>query len=578
MLRVVGAYAVGAWFAVEVSATTFPLLGWPEAGARIVLIVALLGFPLAVVLAWMFDITADGIRRTPATPDLSPRLVQTPAYARALGMFGIGILVAFIGFAAWSNYGPAGDGPGIDAGGIRSIAVLPFVDMSEKGDQEYFADGVTEELLNRLAQIESLHVAARTSSFAFKGRNEDVAEIGRRLRVQAVLEGSIRRDGDRLRVTAQLIDARTGFHLWSDNYDREGGGVFAIQDEISRAIVEELRLHINPREIAEANPASPVAHDLYLQGLALLRRRTPESLREALTRFEASIAEDSAYARSWAGLAQTYAVLPSVADFPFEEALDRGSLAAARAIQLDATLAEAHGALGQIAQTFEWDLPGAERAYARAIRFNPAFATGHQWHAETLLMMGRTAEAEAAVARALELDPVAPAALAVQAYITLAGGRTAEAITAFQDLVRLYPDFALGRLNLVYARLAAGRADDAAAALAGDELPAAISGPIMDVIREVAAGRRPAADLVARAEATVPPSQAALLLMAAGDHQGALRSLERGFLEARDGNLPLLLIHPLLSPLREEPRFQTLMREIGVRLPDSADPTTARAS
>jgi adenylate cyclase len=566
VFRVVGAYAFASWVAVEVSSTTLPLLGWSEEGARVILVIALIGFPIVVALSWIFDLTPEGLKRTEATPDLTPRVVHSPPHARALGMFGTGILVALVGFAAYSRYGASPDGPAAEGDRIRSIAVLPFVDMSANQDQEYFADGVTEELLNRLSQIQSLHVAARTSSFAFKGRNEDIAEIGRRLRVQAVLEGSIRREGDRLRITAQLIDARTGYHLWSENYDREGGGVFAIQDEISRSIVEALQLQISPVEVAGPGTVDTRAHDLYLQGLALLRRRSPQSLRDALARFEAAVAEDSSYAHAWAGMAQTFALLPTLADYSFEEALDRGSMAAARAIELDATLAEAHGALGQIAQTFEWDLPGAERAYRRAVRFNPAFATGHQWYAETLLMLGQPAEAEAAIAQALELDPLAPAALAVQGYIALVRGRTAEAITANNDLLRLYPEFALGRLNLVYAFLAAGRAADAAEVLAGPGLPDALAAPMRELAGALAAGQAPATGMLTAIDATAPPSQAALWHMAANDPQGAIAAIQRAAAEGRDGNLPFLLLHPLFTAIRSDDRFIAIVDSIGVKI------------
>ena len=567
VFRVIGGYAIAAWAMVEVATTTFPLLGLSEAAEKIVLVVALLGFPVVVALAWMFDLTPEGLRRTaPITAGDAQVLDsgQVPAYARALGMFGVGVLVALVGFAAWARYGDSPGEPATSVEGIRSIAVLPFVDMSAARDQEYFTDGITEELLNSLAQIEGLHVAARTSSFAFKGKNEDVAEIGRRLRVQAVLEGSVRREGEHLRVTAQLVDARTGYHLWSDNYDRESGEVFALQDELARAIVSELKLQFAPTELAARGTANERAHDLYLLGLSRWHRRTAASLVEALDYFQQAVREDSLYARAWAGLAQAYVLLPALADFPFDEALEKGTLAAARAIELDATLAEAHGALGQIAQTFEWDLAGAERAYRRAVRFDSAFATGHQWYAEALMMLGRSDEAEGEITRALERDPLAPAALAVQGYLLLVTGRTDAAIAAYTDALRLHPDFTLGRLNLVFALLLDGRREEAAAHIDRLALPAALTADARTVALAPASGE--AAGALRRMDDALPRSIAALWHAGAGDINGAVDLLERALAERRDGNLPFVLLHPLLSEARRDARFAGIVERVGVTI------------
>jgi TolB-like protein len=191
---------------------------------------------------------------------------------KAAGFFGLGILVALVGFAAYATFSITNTGtPAAPTDGrIQSIAVLPFADMSPGRDQEYFSDGITEELLDRLTRVEGLHVAARTSSFAFKGLNEDISEIGRKLRVQSVLEGSVRREGDQLRITAQLIDVRTGYHLWSETYDRAASGIFAVQDEISSAIVKALALQLGPADVPPTRSTDNIkAHDLYLLGLSL---------------------------------------------------------------------------------------------------------------------------------------------------------------------------------------------------------------------------------------------------------------------------------------------------------------------
>lgn len=573
--RLVGLYAVAAWVAVQVAATVFPLLEM-EWAATVVVVLALAGFPVAICLAWIYDWTAAGVQRTAplepgeaAAPAPGGMIDAAQAHRRALGFFGVGILVAIVGLAAYARYQPFDAGSPAEP--IRSIAVLPFADMSAAQDQDYFSDGVAEELLNRLAQIGELHVAARTSSFAFKGKNEDVSEIGRKLRVQAVLEGSVRREGDQVRITAQLIDARTGYHLWSNNYDREVTSIFAIQDEIAEAIVAALEVQFAAAEGAgtDAGTSSARAHDLYLRGLARWNARTDASLREALSLFTQAVAEDSTYARAWAGLAMTYALLPTFGDFPHGEALGNGAAAAARAIALDAMLAEAHGALGQIAQTFEWDLAGAERAYERAVTFNPAYATGHQWFAETLLMLGRADSAHAASARAVALDPLSPAALLVQGYVQLVRGETDAALVTHRDLLRLFPDFTLGQVNLLLACLVAKRYDEADGVIAratGDAATAAA------MRRAIAGMRDPArrADALAAADAlarTLPPAQAGLWFAALGDRTRALDALETAVADASDGNVPFILLHPLLAPLRTDARMRTLADRVGVVLP-----------
>lgn len=574
VFRVVGVYAVAAWAMIEVSSTVFPLLELPEWGPRMIVVLALLGFPLAVVLAWMFDLTPGGVVRTgdAETPVEPPPASPQRAFAgRAAGFFGLGILVALVTFAAYSRFGPA-ISPGAGTEAISSIAVLPFTDLSPAGDQAYFGDGMAEELLNRLVHVEGLRVAARTSSFAFKGRNEAIQDIGRQLGVESVLEGSIRKEGDSLRVTAQLIDARTGFHIWSETYDRSEASVFAIQDEISNAIVTQLRKQLAvPAGNATGGTTDVHAHEIYLQGRALWNQRTDTSVREAVARFEEALAEDPDYALAWAGLAQAYSVLPALGDFPIEQAAERGNEAAARALAIDGQLAEAHAALGQMAQNFEWDLVAAEQAYRRATEFNPGYATAHQWYAEVSMLTGDTTRARTEIEEAVELDPLSPAALAVRAYLRAVTGDEETALAEFHSLELLYPSYANGAMNLALVALDLGRVGEATAAL-----PAAAAGnaEIAAAFRAVAeavadpARRADAETALAGVEDRMPLSIGALWYAALGDDAAALQRLERAGSARSDSNLPLTLLHPLFRGLRTDPRFQSIAQEIGVVLPD----------
>jgi serine/threonine-protein kinase len=579
-------YAVGAWAVVEVSATTFPLLGLPEWTARFVVVLALLGLPVALTLAWFFDVTPGGLVRTPdaaaippanggsvspaaGSPATAAPVATTPARGRAAGFFGLGMLVALVTVAAYFRFGPAG--PSATRANIDSIAVLPFDDFSPARDQEYLGDGMAEELLDRLAKVEGLRVAARTSSFAFKNTNEDMKEIGRKLGVRSVLEGSVRRDGDQLRVTAQLIDAETGYHLWSDSYDRTISSVFAIQDEIANEIMAALRKQVMPTAIAGARaPASVRAHELYLQAVSRWHNRSDVSVRLAISLFEQAVAEDPEYAEAYAGLAQAYAVLPSLGDFPVQEAIAKGAGAAAQALALNAGLADAHAALGQIAQGFEWDLNSAERAYRRALTFNPGYATAHQWYAETLMMLGRYSEAQEHVDEAIALDPLSPSAKAVRAYLLAVRGQTDAALDAYRDVTTLHPDYGLALVNRMLLGIYAGRAADVdAVAMTVAEGDAEVAGALraLALARADATRRDAAIDALTLLDSAFPPSLAALFHAAAGRADAALERLAATVEQRADPNLPFILIHPLLEPLHDNPQFQELAGTVGVVMP-----------
>jgi TolB-like protein len=578
--RVTGVYLVAAYAVVQGAATIFPLLNIPNWVATVVVIMAALGLPVAILLAWVFDITPQGLRKTgDAVPAAEvPLEQQLEAHrrrfaARAVGFVGVGILVALVGFAAFANYTDIGEGRPGASERIESVAVLPFRDLSALRDQEYFADGVAEELLNRLAQIEGLRVPARTSSFAFKGRDLPINDIGDRLGVQAVLEGSIRREGDNLRVTAQLVDTKTGYQIWSNVYDRKISSVFAIQDEISEAIVSALKLQFSPAPALEGEAhgtKNPHAQDLYFKGLKAFNERTDEQLRVALQYFQQAIEADTTYALAHAGLAKTYAVLPAFGDYNVVDALRKGSGSAARAIALDPRLGEAYAALGQIAQNLEWDLNSALRSYRHATRFSASDATAHQWYAEALMMTGDLASAGTEIDRALEIDPLSASAKTVRAYHTLLRGDLPAALRLYQNLVRENPGFRLGQINYAFAALAAKDYGVAAEALIAG-LPEL--GPDVGAIVAAASGQGDRADAVEAINGMATSQPASLLTVfyaAVGASDLAMKSLNAAFESGSDANLPYVLIHPLLAPLRSNPRFQEIVRTVGVTLPASA--------
>lgn len=586
--RVLGGYAIAAWLLVESYTTIQPMLwegyDWTH---RFVVILALLGIPVVAVLAWVFDITPQGVRRTSeldaeaaaraaaaspgsgaTSPPHAPGPLLRPRYAisaRATGFFGLGILVAMVGLAAYAGYyhDPARTVERAPDAPIESIAVLPFVDMSSARDQEFFSDGIAEELLNRLAQVPDLHVAARTSSFAFRNRQDDVREIGRRLGVQAVVEGSVRREGELVRVTAKLVDVVTGYQIWSDQFEGSATDVFGMQDRIATSIASALqqRFVVAP-EAGRRGTTNARAHELYLLGLKRWNQRTDRDLRQALVYFEDALEEDPKFALAWAGLAQTYAVLPVYGTFPADTAVMKGTAAVAQALAHDASLAEAYAAMGQIIQNFEWDLRGAESYYQRALNYQPGYATAHQWYAETLTLMGRYGDAERHASRVLAADPLSPTALYIDAFLKTVRGRADDGLARWRELARLHPDYVLGVLHHAYAALAAGSSADAAGAFRRlaqhfperQELYAALE-RAAELPETVPAAR----NALRRFGDQLTPSERAAWHAALGSDALALDALEAGASIHTDVNLPYLLVHPLLRPLRGEPRFAQLL-------------------
>jgi TolB-like protein/tetratricopeptide (TPR) repeat protein len=583
VLRVVGAYAVAAWVLVEVHTTVQPiLLETYEWTNKVVVVLALLGFPITVVLAWIFDITTEGVRRTapleqvPTQPgvDAAPAVraaagagTRRPRYlsGRATGFFGLGVLVALVAFAAYAGFDRGTVGVPAATEAIESIAVLPFADMSAAQDQEFFSDGVTEELLNRLAQVPELRVAARTSSFAFKGRNEDVGEIGRKLGVQAVLEGSVRRDGEQLRISAKLVDVRTGKYVWSENFDGTARDVFGLQDDVARGVVDALRHRFAaPPEAGRRGTHSMRAYDLYLLGLKRWNLRSDRNLRQALQHFQDAVAEDPEFALAHAGIAQTYAVLPIYGAYPVDSAVLNGFAAAALAISIDPSLADAYAAMGQIVQNFEWDLAGAESYYRRALVYQPGNTTAHQWYAETLMLMGRLREAAPHVERVTAADPLAATALYVHAFLKLLQGEADESLATWRELMRLHPEFELGFAHHAYAAVAAGRTDEAARSVERlatlQPLHAALYGAVARALRDPSAA--PAARSMLTRAAGMPLSDRAALHMALGDTAAALAALQQAHHQHTDANLPYVLVHPLMKPLHGNAAFTRITAEL----------------
>lgn len=442
VFRVAAAYLIISWLILQVGEVLAPALRLPDWVNSALAFFIILGFPLAMVFAWAFELTPDGLKRQ---VEVDRERSVTQATGRALNRWIIGLLTAALALAAFDRFVLA---PGRNAAEIEqavrqardasvepvepaapdgpSIAVLPFVNMSNDPEQVYFSDGISEELLNTLARYPGLRVAARTSSFQFKDKNRNVSDIARELGVSHLLEGSVRRAGERVRITAQLIEADSGFHLWSNTFDRELSDVFAIQDEISAAIGEALKITLALEGAAPEVPeaASVEAYETYLAGRQLLNRRGRGNIERAVTLLQSSIEKDPNYAPARAQLGIAIIMLSNsfgtYGDWPFPEAKARAIPHIERALLLDNTLPEAHGALALVGLN-EPDFAAAVRHAERALVLNPSYADALSWLALGAVNLGRYKESAAAFERSLVVDPLS---VAGRANLALTWSRT----------------------------------------------------------------------------------------------------------------------------------------------------------
>jgi serine/threonine-protein kinase len=498
----------------------------------------------------LVDVLAPaGVERAPA---------QRRIYRWALGGAAALILVA-LAVIGW-RLRARGEGPG------NSIAVLPFVNMSGDRENDYFSDGITEELIHALANVEGIRVSSRTSAFAFKGKDVGVRKIGEELNVATVLEGSVRREGGRVRVTAQLVNAGDGYHLWSKTYDRELKNIFALEDELARSIAQALAPRLGAREPAPlVRPAtvSTAAHDAYLRGRYFWNQRTPESLRRAISSFQQAIAEDPSYALAYAGLGESYLLLAEYARTPVAEQLPKAKQAVQRAVELDATLAEAHAALGLISH-YEYDWSTAEREYRRAIELNPQYATAHQWYSRLLRMTGRVAEARTEIDHARRLDPTSLIINSNSAEIHIAAHEYAEAIEDARKTLELDPHFDDVRGSLARAYAQTGRYAEALREI--DALPRDLSlglrGYVLAISGQRDAARRVLTEYMDQAgRGHISPSSVALIHVGLGDKDAAFAWLDKAYAE-REPELGQLSGGPLWDSLRSDPRFARLLQRL----------------
>jgi adenylate cyclase len=457
-----------------------------------------------------------------------------------------------------------------------SIAVLPFVNMSADMENEFFTDGITEEIINALAQIKELHVVARSSAFSFKGKHIDPRVVGEQLNVRTILEGSVRRADNRLRITAQLVNAADGYHLWSERYDREMKDVFDIQDEIARSIADRLKVTLRPdrhEPLVKAGTKNLEAYELYLKGRALLPRRG-SAIPRGLECLEQAVRLDPEYAQAWAGVADSYTTMGYYGLARPEATMPKGMEAARRSVALDPTLAEAHSALAMACLMGTWNKAEAEREFLRALELNPKYIQARDWYALFYLQFaeGRLAEGVAQAKLALESDPLSSYAHTIYSFTCALAGKHAEAVQVSRRAVELDSESYLAHAILAGVLYLSERFEEAVAA---GESALAISGRhpwAMLVLAESLAdcGKRAEAEavyseLICRARRYyVQPSSLAMTAAAVGLQDEAIRYAREAF-EIRD---PYSLVWfsktwPPSARLRMDPRFAGLGVDTG---------------
>lgn len=519
----------------------------------------------------------------PAAPSsVSPAAaVQSRRISRARGAWlAVGALavVALLALVMWPRQAPStakAEVAAASSDSARSIAVLPFVNLSSDPDNEYFSDGITDELTAALDRIEGLKVAARTSAFAFKGKPADIRDVAARLRVGSVVEGTVRKDGRRLRIAARLIDATSGYRLWSEEYEREMSDVLTLQAEIARAIATALRQQIAPdhnEQLARDISRAPEAYELFLKGRYAWHRRTEQSLREARSNFEAAVARVPTYARAWSGLGDAYAVSAFYDYVPPREGYPKAVEAARRALALDSTLAAPHATLGYANLYYNWDWVVAEAEFQRAIRLAPEYSTAHQWYGNFLTAMGRFDEAKAAFQRATEAEPLSLIAAAASGWSRWFARAYDEAEQHFVHTLELEPNYELAHLWRGQNYEMRGEPDKALTELTrAVELSRRSSLTLAALAHALAsAGQRDSARrLLAEMEGRrstryAPPYEIAKVHLALGDTALALDWFERAYRD-RAHSMAFLKVDPQLAGMQRTPRYAALLRRVGLQ-------------
>src|SRR5438477_8587284 len=571
--KVAVAYAVAGWALSQGIAQVFPVFDVPNWAIRMIVLLIVLGFPVAVVFAWFFEITPEGVKRTEvadAMPKVAIQKKRAWIYVVVIsGLLSIGLF--FLGrYTASSVTSGEGGRPGGPSLPQKSIAVLPFDNLSEEKGNAYFAEGIQDEILTRLAKVADLKVISRTSTQHFKSAPDNLPQIAKQLGVMHILEGSVQKANDQVRVNVQLINALTDAHLWADTFDRKLTDIFAVESEIAKTIAETLQARLTRSEknaIAKTPTVNPDAYELYLKGRFFAEKRTGADLRKSIEYYDQAIAKDPNYPLAYVGLANSQLLLTVYGAISPKEAASPARAALKKALDLDDSLAQAHASSGLLA-TLELDLHRAVSELERAIELNPNDATAHHWIALPLMTLGQFDRGIVEAKRAIELDPLSLIINADLCWIYFNGRRFDQAEAQARKTLEMDPRFYVAHFYLGEALQFRGKLTDAIAEyqksieLNNDPYSLAMLGQALarqgktDEAQKVLAGLREQAK-----SQYVSPYAFAVVLTALGDKALAINELEQGY-DDSGFYISLIKVDPLFDPLRGDPRFEALVQKI----------------
>jgi TolB-like protein len=565
--KVAIAYAVLAWLLIQIASQIFPFFEIPNWAVRFVVLAIIIGFPIALILAWAFELTPEGVKRTEAA-DAAHERSRGAAW---IYIVAIGAALS-IGLFVLGRYMAPNKQSGLGELQGKSLAVLPFANLSGNPENAYFAAGIQDEIITRLAKIGELKVVSCLTTQRFKSSPDDVPAIAKQLGVANVLQGSVQRTADAVRVNVQLVKAETDTHLWADTFDRKLTDVFQIESDIAKTIAEKLQAKLTgseERAISVKPTANVEAHQLYLKGRYIWNRRTAENLKRALNYFEEAAQKDPDYALAYVGIADACGLFPVYGAGAPQEYLPRAKGAAEKALALDDSLAEAHASMGLVHYCYFNGMESAKE-FERAIELNPNYATAHHWYGRlTLVMLGQLDRAMAETKRAYELDPVSSIIHSDLGGVNVAARRYDEAIRQLRGTVEIDPDFFWAYRWLGMALELKG---DTQAAIAeykkAFELNDDPAGLAFIAHAEAAMGHQDEArklliQLVDAAKSRyVQPYAFALTYLALGDKDQTLNWLEQGVRDRGATFLQFIKTDAFFDPLRGDPRFEAIVQKV----------------
>lgn len=593
VFRVAIGYAITAWLLLQFVDLVLENVNAPDWVMQVFMLALAIGFPLAVFFAWAFEMTPDGVKRE-SEVDRSKSI--TPQTGRRMDRNIIIALVLALAYFAYDKFSGSGESdkasdpvsrnttqsveteiaekldstPSQVNSSEKSVAVLPFINMSDDAQNEYFSDGISEELLNVLVKVKGLRVPSRTSSFTFKGSTKKLAEIGEELQVDHILEGSVRKSGDRIRVTAQLVEVNTDTHLWSETYTRQLDDIFEVQDEIAQAIVSALKLTLTGNDQTSIQSRSTVdveAYNKYLLGRHLWNQRSPESLLAAAKPLNEAVAMDPNYGQAWAALADAYVLIPEYGAGAIDQYIPLAHEATDKALAIDPESARALTTSAYLKFMYDYDFAGAHADFERAISNDPNYATAHQWYGELLAVEGHVEAAVDQLMLARIADPLAFIMPHDIGWFLMFTDRRDEAYAYFEEALRLKPQFQNAIGNMMRLDMITGRYDDARARLSelstNANLERQVVEAVIDALQDPSL-KPNAVRLLVQSEAFNYGSKASSFYLILLDEPDlAMDALEEGF-AIGDPRAVHIKRMDVYKPLHTDPRFQKMMKKMNM--------------